>query len=60
YKKGGTQLYRDATAAGSRVLSGISLLLYQGVESFRLWFDVEPPVAIMRQVLYRYYEGDIK
>ncbi|HBE76879.1 MAG TPA: shikimate dehydrogenase [Firmicutes bacterium] len=60
YKKGGTQLYRDATAAGSRVLSGISLLLYQGVESFRLWFDVEPPVEIMRQALYRYYEGDIK
>jgi shikimate dehydrogenase len=60
YKKGGTQLYRDATAAGSRVLSGISLLLYQGVESFRLWFEVDPPVGIMRRALYQYYEGDIQ
>ena len=61
YKKGGTQLYRDATANGCQVLSGLSLLLYQGAESFRLWFDIDPPITIMRQALYHYYEiGSIK
>jgi shikimate dehydrogenase len=56
YKKGGTMLYRDAVAIGCRVLSGLSLLLYQGAESFRLWFEVNPPIDIMRQTLHQYYE----
>ena len=55
YKKGGTKLYRDAAAAGCNALSGLSLLLYQGAESFRLWFEVNPPIDIMRQTLYQYY-----
>jgi shikimate dehydrogenase len=53
YKKGGTKLYNDAQDAGCRVLSGLSLLLYQGVESFRLWFEVEPPIEVMRRAIYQ-------
>ena len=51
YKKGGTKLYNEAVAAGCKVLSGLSLLLYQGLESFKLWFNVAPPIQVMRAAL---------
>jgi shikimate dehydrogenase len=53
YKRGGTTLVNEAKAAGCRVLTGLSLLLYQGAESFRLWFETEPPIAAMREALER-------
>lgn len=52
YKKEGTRLIRDATEAGCRVLSGLSMLLFQGAESFKIWFEVEPPLEIMRQAIF--------
>jgi shikimate dehydrogenase len=52
YKKEGTRLIRDATEAGCQVLSGLSMLLFQGVESFKIWFEVEPPLEIMRQAIF--------
>jgi shikimate dehydrogenase len=51
YKPEGTKLIRQAAQAGCRHLSGLSLLLYQGAESFRLWFEVDPPLAVMRAAL---------
>jgi shikimate dehydrogenase len=51
YRRGGTKLLNQAAAAGCRTLSGLSLLLYQGAESFRLWFEVEPPISAMRAAL---------
>lgn len=51
YRPGGTRLSIEAAAAGCRVLTGLSLLLFQGAESFRLWFETEPPLAAMRQAL---------
>jgi shikimate dehydrogenase len=51
YHPGGTKLQNDAKLAGCKTLSGRSMLLYQGVESFRLWFEVEPPVEVMRQAI---------
>jgi shikimate dehydrogenase len=51
YKRGGTRLIRDATEAGCGVLHGLSMLLFQGAESFKLWFDQEPPLEVMRQAL---------
>jgi shikimate dehydrogenase len=51
YRQGGTKLVNQAAAVGCRVLSGLSMLLYQGAESFRLWFEVEPPIAAMRAAL---------
>jgi shikimate dehydrogenase len=53
YKRGGTTLVNEAKANGCRVLSGLSLLLHQGAESFRLWFETEPPLAAMREALER-------
>lgn len=48
---GDTTLIREAAKAGCRTLSGLSLLLYQGAESFRLWFEMDPPLAVMRNAL---------
>ncbi|HEX7715184.1 MAG TPA: shikimate dehydrogenase [Bacillota bacterium] len=51
YRPGGTRLVNDARNTGCQVLSGLSLLIYQGAESFRLWFDTEPPLDIMRNAV---------
>jgi len=51
YKKGGTRLSQEAASAGCKVLSGLSMLLFQGLESFKIWFEVEPPLEVMRQAL---------
>lgn len=52
YRTGGvTTLIEEANKAGCRSLSGLSLLLYQGAESFRLWFEMEPPINVMRVAL---------
>lgn len=51
YSGGVTTLVEQATQAGCNVLSGLSLLLYQGVESFRLWFDMDPPINVMKEAL---------
>lgn len=46
-----TTLIKEASNAGCQTLSGLSLLLYQGAESFRLWFEQEPPINVMREAL---------
>lgn len=46
-----TALVRAAHAAGLRAIGGLSMLLYQGAESFTLWTGHEAPLAVMRQAL---------
>ena len=46
-----TRLLREATAAGCKVIDGLSMLLYQGVAQFELWTGREAPVEVMREVL---------
>ncbi len=40
-----------ARRAGARVVSGLEVLLAQGVASFELWTGVEAPVDVMRDAL---------
>ncbi|MCX6641898.1 MAG: shikimate dehydrogenase [Candidatus Bathyarchaeota archaeon] len=42
-----TRLIREAEIIGSRSLSGVKMLVYQGSEAFRLWTGVESPEALM-------------
>ncbi|MGQ9514363.1 MAG: shikimate dehydrogenase [Thermoproteota archaeon] len=42
-----TKLLRDAERAGSKVITGLDVLVYQGAESFRIWFGKEPDVELM-------------
>jgi len=46
-----TCLLRDGTMAGCKVISGLEMLLFQGVAQFELWTGKKAPVAAMRQAL---------
>jgi len=49
YKK--TPLLEGAAARGCRTVSGLGMLLWQGVLAFELWTLVRPPVEVMRNAL---------
>ncbi len=46
-----TPLVKDARAVGLQAQSGISMLLYQGVEAFEIWTGHRAPVDVMRKAL---------
>ena len=37
----------------AKVIDGLQMLLYQGVEQFRLWTGIEPPVKLMEEAIYK-------
>ena len=45
-----TKLARDAKAAGAKVISGVEMLVYQGVASFEIWTGRSAPIEVMRRV----------
>jgi shikimate dehydrogenase len=47
-----TALAKDAKEKGCRVIDGREWLLYQGIESFRHFIGMEPPLSVMRKVIY--------
>ena len=46
-----TRLLEDAATAGSTCVSGLEMLLHQGVVQFETWTGHEAPVEVMRQAL---------
>jgi shikimate dehydrogenase len=46
-----TRLLREAKTAGSKTISGLLMLVYQGAEAFRLWTGTEPPVELMKKAV---------
>ena len=48
-----TALVREAARRGCVAANGVSMLLYQGAESLRLWLHRAPPVDAMRRALHR-------
>jgi shikimate dehydrogenase len=46
-----TRLLREARACGLRTESGLAMVVVQGAEQIRLWFEREPDVALMRSVM---------
>lgn len=52
-----TPLLRAAKQRGCRVLPGWGMLLYQGVEAFERWTDVEAPVDVMKEALLEALTG---
>ena len=46
-----TRLLREAKASGAKTVSGVSMLVYQGAEAFRLWTGIEPPVELMKKTV---------
>ena len=52
-----TPLVRAARRRGCVAAGGLSMLLYQGAESFRLWFRRAPPLEVMRRALEKEVYG---
>jgi len=44
-----TPLLEEAKKRGAKTFNGLSMLVYQGAASFRLWTGEEPPVEVMRR-----------
>lgn len=49
-----TSFLQKAARGGAQTLTGVGMLVYQGVEAYRLWTGMEPPVELMYQVLVDY------
>ncbi|HSB34932.1 MAG TPA: shikimate dehydrogenase [Nitrospirota bacterium] len=52
-----TGLLRAAKDRGARSLSGIGMLLFQGVIAFEIWTGAQAPVAVMKNALTRQLKG---
>ncbi len=53
-----TRLLREAEEAGTKTLSGLRMLVYQGAAAFRLWTGVEPPVELMYDAVTEVLGGE--
>ena len=51
-----TRLIRDAEQRGCQTLDGLGMLVNQGVIGFKIWTDVDPDAAVMREALEEYLE----
>ncbi len=46
-----TGLLKEAEKAGAKTISGLKMLIYQGMESFRIWTDINPPLEVFQEAL---------
>lgn len=46
-----TKLLKEAQKADAKTVSGIKMLIYQGIESFKIWTGQEPPVKIFEEAI---------
>ncbi len=47
-----TRFLSIAEKCGLKIIDGLQMLLYQGVEQFKLWTGIEPPVELMEKAIY--------
>ena len=45
-----TPLLDEAEKRGAKTVNGLSMLVYQGAASFKLWTRKEPPISVMKRV----------
>jgi shikimate dehydrogenase len=48
-----TGLLKEAEKAGAMTISGVRMLIYQGVEAFRIWTGINPPLEVFEKALMR-------
>ena len=46
-----TELLKEAHKTGAKTISGIKMLIYQGIESFKIWTGREPPVKVFENAI---------
>ncbi len=51
-----TGLIKEAEKCNAKVVSGLKMLIYQGIEAFRIWTGVTPPVEIFENALEDQFE----
>ncbi len=51
YKPAETPLVLEALKKGHRASGGLSMLLYQGAESFKIWTGMDAPVDVMKKAI---------
>jgi shikimate dehydrogenase len=57
YNPPATPLLKAAKAKKAKVLSGLGMLLFQGVIAFEIWTGKKAPVAVMQKALSRQFRG---
>lgn len=48
-----TGLLVEAEKAGAKTITGVKMLMYQGVESFKIWTGIEPPIDTFQKALMK-------
>ena len=51
-----TGLLKEAEICGAKAVSGLKMLIYQGMESFRIWTGVTPPLKVFEDALKDQFE----
>lgn len=51
YNRPATRLVKDANSMKLHAVTGLGMLLYQGVAAFEIWTGLKAPVALMRKAL---------
>ena len=51
-----TRLLKEAEVAGARAISGVDMLIWQGVLAFEKWTGLRPPVELMRNEVMKVLE----
>jgi len=46
-----TGLIVEAEKEGAKTIYGVKMLMYQGIESFKIWTGIEPPVEVFQRAL---------
>lgn len=53
YKPYHTKLLKDAESVGARIVRGAEMLIYQGVEQFKIYTGLDAPEEVMADVVYK-------
>lgn len=48
-----TGILREAVKANAKTVTGVKMLIYQGIESFKIWTGVEPSVNVFKEALVK-------
>jgi len=49
-----TKLLKDGEAAGAEIISGVDMLVWQGVHAFEKWTGLKPPFDVMKKEAVKY------
>ncbi len=60
YTPAWTELLQAATRAGATAVSGLSMLVFQGAQSFELWTGRPAPIEVMRRAVGLTPGGELK